>query len=563
MEGRETRSRQNWDAVVIGSGLGGLVCAAYLAASGRSVLVLEQHDVAGGNSHVFRRRRRYEFDVGVHYLGDCGPDGVLPAIFAGVGLRDRVTFRSMDPDGFDRIMLPGYRLDMPVGWDAYRSRLLTALPGDAEGIDTFVDVCEAIGREARDSLLSTVEVTAAALLERTPVSLRWGRRTLAQLFDHCGLSAAARTVLAAQSPNYGMGPAEATVSMHATVTDHYLRGAYYPVGGGQVLAASLVEAIESHGGEIRTRTCVERILVEGGKVRGVGLADGTVASAPVVVSNADYRRTMLDLVGAEHLPGSLVRKTTTATMGMPFATLYLALDRELAGLPNANIWWYDTTDIDAYYESLAGDWNGEVPFLFMSFASVKDPDSATVCPPGHSNFQVMTLCPPRHDAWRADGDAAASGRYRRDRGYLDGKGRLTDAMLDAAESVLGPLRDSVVHRELATPLTHERYTWSTGGTPFGLARWGAGGSRPDTRTTVDGLYVVGASTRYGSGITGVAVGGIACAGQILERRLIPAVHGGEVLADTARLPDRDDRWDPLRVSRGAARRDARGLARIG
>jgi all-trans-retinol 13,14-reductase len=80
---------------------------------------------------------------------------------------------------------------------------------------------------------------------------------------------------------------------------------------------------------------------------------------------------------------------------------------------------------------------------------------------------------------------------------------------------------------------------------------------------VDGLYVVGASTRYGSGITGVAVGGIACAGQILGRRLIPAVHGGEVLADTARLPDRDEHWDPLRVSRGAARRHARGLARIG
>ncbi|MEK8104488.1 FAD-dependent oxidoreductase [Micromonospora sp. M12] len=76
-------SERHWDAIVVGAGLGGLVCAAYLAADGRQVLVTEQHDVVGGNSHVFRRRRAYEFDVGVHYLGDCGPDGVLPAILAG------------------------------------------------------------------------------------------------------------------------------------------------------------------------------------------------------------------------------------------------------------------------------------------------------------------------------------------------------------------------------------------------------------------------------------------------------------------------------------------------
>ncbi|MFD7909685.1 MULTISPECIES: phytoene desaturase family protein [unclassified Streptomyces] len=555
-------ARDEWDAIVVGSGLGGLVCAAYLATGGRRVLVVEQHDVAGGNSHVFRRRRAYEFDVGVHYLGDCGPDGVLPAIFAGLGLKDRVTYREMDRTGFDRIVTPGVTMDMPAGWPQYRQRLKEALPGDAAGIDLFIDTCAALGEEMRSALLSADDLTITELVARTPTTVKWGRRNLSELFDHCGLSTQARTILAAQSPNYGMGPDQASVSMHATVTDHYVRGAYYPEGGGQVLAASLVEVLESHGGELLTKSKVERILVEDGKVTGVGLEGGRLLRSSLVVSNADYRRTVLDLVGEEHFPRRLVSKTRDATMGLPFATLYIALDTELPSRPNANLWWYRDDDIDGYYKRLADGDLDPVPFLFMSFASLKDPGSRNVCPPGHSNFQVMTLCPPSYDHWGVEEGPASGERYRRKSVYKERKAQLTEAMLSAAEEAIGPFRKHIVHLEAATPLTHERYTLSTGGTPFGLAEWGTGGSRPDTRTSVEGLYVVGANTRYGSGITGVAVGGIACAGQILERRLMNEVHTGSFVADSALLPERPEGWDPLAVSRGTARRGARGLARI-
>ncbi|WP_309238693.1 phytoene desaturase family protein [Actinoplanes aureus] len=554
---------RHWDAIVVGAGLGGLVCAAYLAADGRRVLVTEQHDVAGGNSHVFRRRRAYEFDVGVHYLGDCGPGGVLPAILAGVGLAGRVNFLPMDQDGFDRIELPGLTMDMPAGWRAYRDRLVAALPGEAAGLDTFVGICSAVGTEMRDTLLSPVELTIQDLIATTPATVAWSRRPLAELFDHCGLSTRARSVLAAQSPNYGMGPAQATVGTHAMVTDHYLRGAYYPEGGGQVFAASLVEVVEANGGEVRTRCRVERILVEDGKATGVRIrGEREPITAPLVVSNADYRRTVLELVGPEHFPAGVVKRTRAATMGMPFVTLYLGLKRALPSRPNANVWWYDI-DVDEYYKRLEAGEQGDVPFLFLSFASHKDPGSATVCPPGHTNFQAMTLCPSDYAPWGVEEGPAHGKRYRRNPEYLESKARMTERMLDSAERVLGPFRGDLAHVELGTPLTHERYTLSTAGTPFGMAQWGSGSGRPDTRTTIDGLFVVGANTRYGSGITGVAVSGISCASQILERRLLPEVHAGTVLGDPGRLPDRSPGWDPLLISRGKDRHDARGLAGIG
>ena len=98
-----------WDAVVIGSGLGGLACAAYLTAAGKRTLVLEAHYVAGGNSQVFRRRhhgRAYEFDVGLHYIGECGAEGSITRILRGIGWQTGSPSASSIPTGSARCSFP-------------------------------------------------------------------------------------------------------------------------------------------------------------------------------------------------------------------------------------------------------------------------------------------------------------------------------------------------------------------------------------------------------------------------------------------------------------------------
>ncbi|GAB3117092.1 NAD(P)/FAD-dependent oxidoreductase [Streptomyces calidiresistens] len=543
----------DWDAVVVGAGLGGLTTAAYLAAAGKRVLVLEQFSIVGGNSHVFRRRRSYEFDVGVHYLGDCAPGGVIPSILAGVGLRDRVDFLEMDQDGFDLIRVPGVAVDMAAGWEEYRHRLTRAMPDEADGLNTFVDICSALGEEQRATVFEAHTWSVADMAANTATIRQWGRRTLHDLFGHCGLSSRARTVLAAQSPNYGLTPRQATVARHTGVTDHYLRGAYYPAGGGQVLAAGLVEVIEAHGGRVRTRSRVRRILVEDRRVVGVGLDGGETIRTDLVVSNADYPRTVLELVGAEHFSKSVVTRTENARMGMPWLVLYLGLDTDLRDRPNANLWWYDTDDIDGYFEQARTGGTDEVPFLFCSFASLKDPENRALCPPGHANLQVMTLCPADYPWWGVEEGPAAGGEYRRNPVYLRRKEKLIEATLRAAEKAIGPLREHITHLEAATPLTHERYTLSSGGTPFGMAEWG-GTARPGTATGLTGLHVVGAGTRAGNGIAGVMLGGISCAADILGEPLLAAARGGTVYGDPDLLPERPAGWDPREVCRGGARR---------
>jgi len=551
-------TKEEFDAIVVGGGQGGLTCAAYLAVTGRRVLVLEQHTVAGGDVQVFRRRGRFEFDVGTHYLSDCGPDGVMRRAYEGLGLGDRITFREMDPDGFDRIVLPDAELRVPVGWEAYRERVVALVPDEADGVRQFVDLCANAHAYTRRALLGSQDPDPRPLSRQAPLR---AAATVDAAMRKAGLSHRARTLLAGQAGNYGLGPTEVSVLAHAAMLGSYLQGAHYPEGGGQMLAAGLMEVIEAYGGEVRTRSLVERITVGDGGVSGVRLVDGEVLRAPIVVSNADYRRTVRDLVGAEHFPAAYAQRADRSTTGLPLATLYLALKPGAMPPLSTNIWWYDTDDIDAIFDELYGGQLDVPRCAFISSGSAKGGTWAD-----HHTVEVLTACPREWGAWAGGDESTMDYGYRRDPAYQAQKTRLDETLFGIAERVLGPLEGMVLHREVATPMTHMRYVRSSGGFPYGIAAVPrqSGGLRPSHETAVPGLFLVGVSTVSGFGISGATIGGVRCAAAITGEPLLAEAYAGKVLGDTARLPARPDGWDPLLASRGSrVNRHPRRVARAG
>ncbi len=141
-------NHEEWDAVVVGSGPGGLTTAACLGSAGKRVLVLERHDVAGGNTQVFRRHHGddwFEFDVGVHYIGECGPGGLFTNVFNALGVGDRLKFRELDPDGFDTLSFPDFTFRVPAGWEEYERRLVEQFPRDRAGLARCLTVLRPIG----------------------------------------------------------------------------------------------------------------------------------------------------------------------------------------------------------------------------------------------------------------------------------------------------------------------------------------------------------------------------------------------------------------------------------
>lgn len=548
---RETSSAPEpaWDAIVVGSGPGGLTTAAYLAAAGRRVLVVEAHDLAGGNCQVFRRKA-FEFDVGLHYIGGCEPGGLISTVLRGLGLEGRVTFRELDPDGFDTLAFPDFTFRVPRGWDAYRDRLVEQFPDEVAGIDECLRVLRGVSEQARAEPGADLGVL-----------FEWALRSLGELFEHCGLSERAGAVLDHMSGLYASAPSQTSVAIHALVLAHYMGGAYYPVGGGQVLPAGLVDVIESCGGEVRTLARVEELLVADGCARGVRLHGDEVIEAPVVVSNADYKRTMLELVGPQHLAAATIEHAAASVMTLPLVCVYVVIEGDLRDrVPNTNLFVFDSYDMEAEYARLErGEVGDAVSFAYLSLASLKDPEHGALCPPGHTNFQVMTLAPRGYRAWGVEDGPTHGERYRRRAEYRARKRWYTEQLLAVAERAIGPFRDRIVHVETATPLSQERYTRSTGGTSYGLQHspTQTGPLRPAHRTEIDGLYLVGASTTTGHGIAGTMAGGVMCAGEILGRQLMAEIDGGAVLVDPGSLPALEPARDPVDVCRGKALRELR------
>ncbi len=550
---------ERWDAVVIGSGLGGLSAAACLAGSDRRVLVLERHDIAGGNATVFRRHHEgdeYEFDVGVHYIGECQQGGVIPAILDGLGVGDRITFRPFDQDQFDTLVMPDLEVKIPAGWDDYIANVVEAVPGDRAAVERCMTTLRDVARESRERLIPGAD---------TPVFDEWSYRPLSELFDECELSPTARAIIDHWNGLYAGAPSQTAVVMHAVIADHYMSGAYYPEGGGQVIPARLVQAIEASGGEVRTLAPAAKVLVHDRRVQGVELEDGTVIATDLVVSNADHIRTVRNLVDREHWDPATLRFVDEARMTLGLVVVYVVVEGDLVGdRPNTNYHVFGGGDPEQVYEALDA---GEMPdsdWAYLAFASKKDPDNPRLCPPGHTNFQIMTLAPRGFEHWGMQNGPADGARYRRDELYRERKQEITDRLLDSAESVLGPFRDRVVHLETATPLTHQRYTHSSGGTSYGYMHSPeqSGPNRPSHRTEIEGLWVTGANTTSGHGIAGALVGGVNCAGQILGRHglLIEMVLGAQLI-DPESIPADPDEFDPMWVSRGARLRSRRGARR--
>ena len=167
------------------------------------MLVLDGHYVAGGNATVFRRRR-WEFDVGVHYLGDCQAGGLIPRILNACGAAG-VQFRPMDVE-LEQLTLPDFEFTIPRDRDEFRRRLIDRFPSERRGIDRYVRFLAQVDRVG-DAMVTGSRWRQLVALARSPVVVRWGRGALGAFLDTCTRDVRLRTVLTAQHGTYAVAPA--------------------------------------------------------------------------------------------------------------------------------------------------------------------------------------------------------------------------------------------------------------------------------------------------------------------------------------------------------------------
>ena len=523
----------DFDAIVIGSGSGGLTAALALARAGQRVAVFERHTLPGGYSQSFSANG-FSFSPGIHYIGQLDPGGGLRRIYEGLGVANDLLFLELDPDGYDRVFVGDERFDIPKGRQHFAERLKQRFPKDAAGIDRYFDIVHRMSEEI--AFASPRGLADTALLPiRMRTTLRHGLRPLARFLDGITRDPLLRAILSIQAGDHGMAPSRAPTALHAGLQSYYFDGACYPRGGGHAIPDALVKQIRAHGGEVVLGNGVERILTEGRRAVGVRLDDGSEVSADAVISNADPTTTWLGLLPREAVPGRLRRRVEQLAYSVSTVSLFLAVDMDLraAGLDSGNVWYSRTTDVDeAYRLADRGDLAQveEMPGLFFNVTTLKDP---TLRDDGLHTVEAMALARSHSfDRWR---DTRPG---HRPADYHALKDQLGDAILAAIERFLPGFRESVVFRALGTPLTNIRFLGATQGAIYGTEKTlrNLGPFSFPLRTALPGLYQCGANT-LSPGIHGVTKSGLAVAAAVLgcetddllsatgqQLRILPADH---------------------------------------
>ncbi|MCA9678320.1 MAG: NAD(P)/FAD-dependent oxidoreductase [Kofleriaceae bacterium] len=516
-----------WDAIVVGSGLGGLACAAMLARHAHQrVLVLERHYTAGGFTHTFHRPG-YEWDVGVHYVGDVHrPGTLLRRVFD--HLTDGELAWADMGEVYDQIVIGDDVYDFVRGREAWRRRMHDYFPRSRDAIDRYLDLVRATVRRSRRFFMekalppSVARFVGGAL--RYP-GLRDARRTAGEVINGLTDDPRLRGVLAGQYGDYGLPPGEASWFMHALLVGHYFGGGAYPVGGSSRMAQTILPGIERAGGAVITNADVERIVVEDGRAVGVRLAGGEEIRARSVISDAGLAITAGRLLE----PGDARRAQLTAALpdvppSFSHLALYLGLDKSTAelGLRPPNQWVYPHHDHDRAIAEYRRDPDAPLPVAYLSFPSAKDPDFDNRCP-GRATIEVIGVAPYEWFAkwegspWKKRGDDYETFKRR----LAD---RLTEQLVRRVPSVAG----AIDHSELSTPLSTRHFAGHPHGEIYGLshnpARFEQRGLRP--HTGVRGLFLTGADICT-AGVGGALMGGILTAAALTRKNLLTAVLRGD------------------------------------
>ncbi|MCB9508139.1 MAG: NAD(P)/FAD-dependent oxidoreductase [Myxococcales bacterium] len=508
-----------WDAIVIGSGMGGMTTAALLAKVGRRVLVLEQHYEPGGFTHTFQRKG-WRWDVGVHAVGEVSLRSRIGRVLH-LLTDGQLEWASLGPV-YDSFEFPeGLAIEFPDSPEKFRANLVAAFPDDAAAIDAYLAEVRRVARAMPGHYGAlTASGWLGSLAQRLigkEARVELERRT-AEVLAALTPNPKLRAVLAAQWGYYGSVPSRSSFAIQALVAKHFWHGAYYPVGGAQRIAEALLGVVERAGGAVAVRADVERVVVEHGRAVGVRTRDGRELRAPIVVSAVGVQSTVNRLLPEPLRSAPWAREVAAMPPAPAHVCLYLGFSGDIreAGASAANRWFYETWDHEAELWHVApGADVPRAPCLYCSFPSLKDPTHDPGPDQLHTG-EVVTFVP-----WDAFAGWEGTRWYKRGEDYEAFKAAMTERLLEQLYERMPKLRGLVKHAELSTPLSTDHFARPSRGSIYGLeptvdrfkSRW----LRP--KSPIPGLYFSGSEVAS-VGVMGAMLGGLLCGAAIEPLRAV-------------------------------------------
>lgn len=488
-----------FDAIVIGSGIGGLVTATQLAAKGAKVLVLERYIIPGGSAGYFEREG-YRFDVGASMIFGFGNRGTTNLLTRALDAVNVSLETIPDPVQIHYHLPGGLELKVHRDYEKFLQELMAYFPHERQGIRQFYDECWKVFNCLNAMELLSLEepryltrvffqhpLACLGLVKYLPQNAGDIARQYIkdpQLLKFIDMECYCWSVV----------PADLTPMINAGMVfcDRHYGGINYPKGGVGQIAQKLVEGLEKAGGYIQYKARVTKILIEKGKAVGVQLADGKIYQAKRIISNATRWDTFETLLPPEKMPVSEQKWRQRYQKSPSFLSLHLGVEAKVL-LPGTEC-----------HHIVLEDWSKMEEAegtIFVSIPTLLDSDLA---PEGYHIIHTFT------PSWIEDWKELSAKEYEQKKEEAAGR------IIERLEKIFPGLDAGLDYMEVGTARSHRRFLGREDGTYGPIPQRKLMGllGMPFNRTAIPGLYCVGDSTFPGQGLNAVAFSGFACAHRV-------------------------------------------------
>ncbi|MCU0821914.1 MAG: NAD(P)/FAD-dependent oxidoreductase [Spirochaetes bacterium] len=494
--------KYDYDAIVIGAGVGGISCGATLAKKGLKTIIIENHSEIGGYCSTFESEG-FQFDTGACIVEF--PEA-YDKIFENLGRKreDYIEFRGIEPLYSFRTT-DGEYIDIPTDINKMYESIKQYSKRDAKNWLKFCDYCRGMQENGMDKFLDSDMLTwksmanmfDSSLIKYIPMYMTTYETLIRRFFSH------QKTLDTFGFQSYWIGlPPRLCPGMYAVVNYAEHEGIYYPKGGMISIPAGLLAVGKEYGLEIKMKTKVTKVLIENGRACGVELKDGTKLTSRLVVSNINAISLYLNLIGEEHLPRNVVKGVKSYKLSIPMPAIYLGIkgDVPLRAHHSLQLGRFQQMN-KTWDEGFVKNRFVDEPICMICCPTITDP---ALAPKGHHAMTLLSM-----------------GTYKLDHGtWDDRKEEFIDRVLGFVDKTLWPgIRSQIVYKQISTPLDFERKLLSPQGAVFAIQNDIPSTMvfRPANRSkSIKGLYLVGASTHPGGGVPSVAASGKITSNLIME-----------------------------------------------
>lgn len=454
--------KENYDAIIIGAGISGLVCGCYLAKAGVKTLNVEKNAKPGGYCASFVSKG-FHFDTCAHAISSLRKDGRLSKLLNGIGINDQLSTKKHDPS--EIIITPDHRIEIFSDFGQTVSEFQKNFPKQKKQIEEFF------------KFIVFSPIDEFLLLRRTVFE-----QMLDKYFDDTKL----KTILSIMMLQLvGLHPSRLSALVACLLWREFMfDGGYYPVGGMQRLADVLLERFIELNGEAIFCKKVREIKINKNSVKGVVLEDERSLCSRYVVAACDSRQTFFDLLGQHNISEEITATINSMEPSSSGFLVYLGLDEypnDLSKL-RANHYIINNCDMDKLYSSFL---NCDNEHFAITSSTVRDPSLGS----------KESIC------------LASNGLYK-EQSYWnsENKNKLANKFIKLTEKIIPDLSKHIVFKSIATPLTLYHWTLNYQGAAYGWASTPEQFQNPDIseRTAIDNLYITGHWANSSSGITFVA-----------------------------------------------------------